>query len=259
MPQSLSVVSSKFAAARNAVAALSALFVVVALAFAAAPTAAHADRPEPIESDALRAAKEEAKRVEKLRLAAIAAQERLRHQQLAMQLAEQRRQYERFRLAADNEDLSGFAQQIARDPRIAVTPIMGDSVKNEIVVDVDARVLHFHTDSGVRVTFPVATARPDLQEYGVMRITKKRPKPTWIPTPNQRKLDPTLPQVVRPGPENPLGSRALNLSRGYLRIHGTNEPHSIGEAVSDGCIRLANEHVEMLYELVGVGMTVDIR
>lgn len=237
----------------------SALAVGAALAIVAAPSDGFANRPEPLVDPKLAAERAEAERLERLRLAEIATQQRMRRQQLAMQLAQQRRQYERYRLAVENAALSPFAQEIARDERILVSRHNGAHIPNEIVVDVERRVLHFHTEDGVRVTFPVATARPDLQEYGVMRITKKRPKPTWIPTPNQRRLDPTLPQVVRPGPENPLGSRALNLSRGYLRIHGTNEPQSIGHAVSDGCVRLANEHVELLYEMVDVGMTVEIR
>jgi lipoprotein-anchoring transpeptidase ErfK/SrfK len=67
-----------------------------------------------------------------------------------------------------------------------------------------------------------------------------------------------LPGSVGPGPNNPLGTHALNLARPYLRIHGTNEPHTIGHAASDGCIRMHNRHIAILYDLAQVGAQVTI-
>ena len=226
-------------------------------AFASAPAAA--EGPEEFDDGRLGSLRAGEARAERARLAEIAARERLRQAEVAAQLAERRRLIERYRLVSQFEELSSVAKDIARDDRIRVEVTDTNVDENEIVVDVDNRTLHFYAPSGLRVSFPVATARPDIQDYGVMRITKKRNQPTWIPTPNQRLLDPDLPAIVKPGPDNPLGSRALNLSRGYLRIHGTNEPETIGEAVSDGCVRLTNEHVELLYEMVDVGISVEIR
>ncbi len=145
----------------------------------------------------------------------------------------------------------------AREARIV--PNTGKGRVGEIEVLVSERKLRFVHTSGCVIELPVGTARPGIQFYGLTRITKKRRDPTWIPTPNQRRLYRNLPTAVPPGPRNPLGSRALNLAQGNLRIHGTNEPYTIGSAVSDGCIRMFNAHIEALFELVKVGALVTIR
>ncbi len=184
----------------------------------------------------------------------------LRHaQQSARQRAMLRKLAKRKALLHDSKRLRQIADSLAIDGAVEVAEATLEEAEHPIVVDLGERKLHYYDSAGVRLTFPITSPRPSEEEFGVMRVTKKRDQPIWIPTPNQRKLDPTLPKVVRPGPENPLGSRALNLSRGYLRIHGTNEPETIGQAVSDGCYRMYNTHVEMLFDLVDVGMTVMVR
>jgi lipoprotein-anchoring transpeptidase ErfK/SrfK len=128
--------------------------------------------------------------------------------------------------------------------------------KGTILVRVQAKKLYFYRDTGTAYEFRIGTARPGIQFYGRTRVTAKRRNPTWIPTRNQRKLYGNLPASVPPGPKNPLGTRALNLAQGNLRIHGTNEPDTIGKAVSDGCIRLDNADIERLFELVSIGARV---
>ena len=87
-------------------------------------------------------------------------------------------------------------------------------------------------------------------------MTQKREQPIWVPTRNQRRLYRGLPSRVVPGPDNPLGSRAINLAGGNLRIHGTNEPATIGYALSDGCIRMRDVDIEHLFQRIKVGALV---
>lgn len=146
-----------------------------------------------------------------------------------------------------------IALLLATDKTVSVRRSLPDEAgRNDILVDIDQRRLLYFRE-GFVLEFPVATARPRIQKYGNYRVTLKRDQPTWIPTPNQRKLYRGLPGSVPPGPNNPLGSKALNLSSGNLRIHGTNRPDQIGLAVSDGCVRMFNEHIDALFALVDVG------
>lgn len=230
-------------------------------AFALATTVgtARAEGPEPeffVRSDH---AEEEQRHLQVAHLQSLEAARLERQAQLERNRKKIRELSERRELLERVADFRPLIDSLTRDKKIEVADARLEDPAHPIIVDVDARELHFYSPAGIRLTFPVATALPEMQEYGVMSITKKRDLPIWIPTPSQRERDPTLPRAVLPGPDNPLGTRALNLSRGYLRIHGTNEPHTVGQAVSDGCIRLSNIHVELLYELIDVGMKVEIR
>lgn len=125
-----------------------------------------------------------------------------------------------------------------------------------IVIETAAKVLHFVEGDGSVVSWPIAVGREGAQWKGTTHVTGKRKNPEWRLTPNMRKRDPSLPEVVAPGPSNPLGARAIYLAEGYLRIHGTNAPSSIGTAASSGCFRMHNEHVSDLYERVRAGAKV---
>lgn len=125
-----------------------------------------------------------------------------------------------------------------------------------IVINTGGRVLHFIEDETTMRTYPIAVGREGAQWIGTTKVTHKRKNPEWRPTPNMRKRNPKLPEVVRAGPSNPLGARAIYLAEGYLRIHGTNDPKSIGKAASSGCYRMHNEDVSELFELVHSGAKV---
>lgn len=127
-----------------------------------------------------------------------------------------------------------------------------------IVIETAERLLHFVEGEGRVRTYRIAVGREGAQWTGTTRVTGKRKNPEWRPTPNMRKRNPGLPAVVPPGPSNPLGIRAIYLAEGYLRIHGTNDPSSIGKAVSSGCFRMRNEDVAELYELVRPWATVKV-
>jgi L,D-transpeptidase ErfK/SrfK len=112
-------------------------------------------------------------------------------------------------------------------------------------------------------TYPIGIGRVGWETpLGVTRVTSKARDPSWyVPASVRREhaeLGDPLPSVVPPGPDNPLGSRVLQLEMpGYL-IHGTNQPYGVGMRVSHGCIRLYPENIELLYELVDIGETVTI-
>jgi lipoprotein-anchoring transpeptidase ErfK/SrfK len=125
-----------------------------------------------------------------------------------------------------------------------------------IVVDTPNRFLYLVLGNGRAVRYGIGVGRPGFEWAGVKKITRKAEWPGWTPPPEMLKRRPDLPRFMEGGPENPLGARALYLGSSLYRIHGTNEPHTIGQNVSSGCIRMMNEDVTDLYERVRVGTTV---
>lgn len=132
----------------------------------------------------------------------------------------------------------------------------GDEELGTIVIITGDRTLHLVGENGMRTSYPIAVGREGMQWFGETYVTHKRKNPEWRPTPNMRKKDPSLPEVVKPGPKNPLGDRAIYLAEGYLRIHGTNNPKSIGSDASSGCFRLYTDDIHELYEAVEPGAKV---
>lgn len=149
-----------------------------------------------------------------------------------------------------------------RQPRAAPPDMGGGRWAGEapgtVVIETRGRRLHFVADGGEVLTWPIAVGREGAQWKGDTKVTHKRKNPEWRPTPNMRRRDPSLPAVVAPGPRNPMGIRAIYLAEGYLRIHGTNAPGSIGTAASSGCFRMHNEDVAHLFELVQPGALVRV-
>ena len=132
-----------------------------------------------------------------------------------------------------------------------------------IHVDAVARFLYHIETGGTAMRYGVAIARGDLYIPGIYTIQRKAKWPGWTPTQNMIRRDPDLYAQhaggVKPGPTNPLGSRALYLYRGsrdsYLRIHGTPEPGTIGGRASSGCVRMVMPHINDLYDNVATGVT----
>jgi lipoprotein-anchoring transpeptidase ErfK/SrfK len=129
-----------------------------------------------------------------------------------------------------------------------------------ILVDTDARYLYYVLPQGRAIRYGVTVGEEALAFSGVAHVGRKAEWPDWIPTPEiQERLGP-LPARVRGGPANPLGARGLYLFQGskdtLYRIHGTNQPEYIGQAISSGCIRMTNEDVIDLYNRVKPGATV---
>lgn len=134
-----------------------------------------------------------------------------------------------------------------------------DTLKNgAILCDTEARALHYWSeDESIFRIYPTSIPLTDeLTRRGRTEVTLKRLGPDWRPTPNMLERNPDLPKYVGPGPENPLGTHALNLSWQYYRIHGTNDVRKIGRRSSNGCIGLFNNQIEELFALAKVGTQV---
>jgi lipoprotein-anchoring transpeptidase ErfK/SrfK len=129
-----------------------------------------------------------------------------------------------------------------------------------ILVDTDSRYLYYVLPEGKAIRYGVAVGEEALAFAGVATVGRMAEWPDWIPTPEiQARLGPYPPRISG-GPANPLGARALYLYQGnkdtLYRIHGTNQPEYIGQAISSGCIRMTNEDVIDLFDRVKQGATV---
>jgi lipoprotein-anchoring transpeptidase ErfK/SrfK len=125
-----------------------------------------------------------------------------------------------------------------------------------IVIDSGERRLYLVMPDGKAMRYGVGVGRPGFDWAGSQTISRKQEWPTWTPPAQMLKRRPDLPRFMPGGPENPMGARALYLGSTLYRIHGSNEPETIGQAVSSGCIRMLNEDVIDLYERVRVGTRV---
>jgi L,D-transpeptidase ErfK/SrfK len=132
------------------------------------------------------------------------------------------------------------------------------SVSNDaILVKVNDRVLHYWGSDGFYRIYPTSVPlTEEMTRRGRTSVTLKRPDPDWRPTANMLERRPDLPTYVPPGPDNPLGIRALNLGWPAYRIHGTNDIRKIGRQSSSGCIGLFNEHILEVYDRAQVGTPV---
>jgi lipoprotein-anchoring transpeptidase ErfK/SrfK len=144
------------------------------------------------------------------------------------------------------------------DPRFdrQVVAYDGPHKAGTIVIDTNERFLYLVQSDGTAMRYGVGVGRPGFEWAGRKTITRKAEWPDWRPPAEMLRRRPDLPTFMEGGPKNPLGARALYLGSSLYRIHGSNEPHTIGQAVSSGCIRMRNEDVIDLYERVGIGTTV---
>ena len=129
-----------------------------------------------------------------------------------------------------------------------------------ITVDTRSRRLYLSLGGGQAIAYGIGVGRRGFEWRGVAHVGRKASWPGWTPPPEMLRRRPDLPRHMNGGIENPLGARALYLYRGgkdtMFRIHGTNEPDTIGQAVSSGCIRMMNADVIDLYQRVGTGTRV---
>ncbi len=125
-----------------------------------------------------------------------------------------------------------------------------------IVIDTPNKFLYLVEPGGRAIRYGVGVGRPGFEWAGVKQISRKAEWPGWTPPPQMLLRRPDLPRHMDGGPGNPLGARALYLGSSMFRIHGTNEPWTIGQNVSSGCIRMMNDDVIDLYGRVKVGTKV---
>jgi lipoprotein-anchoring transpeptidase ErfK/SrfK len=127
----------------------------------------------------------------------------------------------------------------------------------DIVINTKERRLYLIKPDGEALRYGIGVGRVGFQWAGVHKITAKKENPTWTPPPQMRARQKGLPAFMKGGDENnPLGVRAMYLGSTLYRIHGSNDPESIGEAESSGCFRMTNDDVKDLYDRVPVGTTV---
>jgi lipoprotein-anchoring transpeptidase ErfK/SrfK len=143
-------------------------------------------------------------------------------------------------------------------PRTTVN-YAGKHAPGTIIISTGERRLYFVTGSGQAIRYGIGVGREGFAWAGVSSVSAKREWPDWTPPPQMLKRRPDLPRFMKGGPDNPLGARAMYLGSSLYRIHGSNEPETIGQAVSSGCIRLTNDDVIDLYNRVRIGAKVIVQ
>ena len=148
------------------------------------------------------------------------------------------------------DEWGGKRQVVDFDPKYSA---------DQVIVSFGDRRLYLITQKGKAISYPIAVPREQSRWEGTTTVSSKKENPSWRPTPDMLRENPKLPTWVPGGhPMNPLGVRAMYLGASTYRIHGTDAPWTIGQAVSKGCIRMINEDVLDLYPRVPVGMKVTV-
>ena len=146
----------------------------------------------------------------------------------------------------------------AVDPRFMRQEVgyEGKEAAGTVIIDTRERLLYLVQGGGRATRYGIGVGRPGFTWSGVHHISQKREWPDWTPPAEMLRRRPDLPRHMEGGPDNPLGARAMYLGSTLYRIHGSNEPWTIGTQVSSGCIRMRNEDVIDLYSRVKVGTKV---
>jgi lipoprotein-anchoring transpeptidase ErfK/SrfK len=160
--------------------------------------------------------------------------------------------YQSTALAYAPEASQPAARRIPRE----IVAFNGPYAPGTVVVSTSERRLYFVLSGQRAVKYGIGVGRAGFDWSGRQTISRKQEWPDWIPPAEMLERRPDLPRYMAGGPENPLGARAMYLGGTLYRIHGSNEPETIGTAVSSGCIRMLNEDVVDLYDRVKVGTTV---
>jgi lipoprotein-anchoring transpeptidase ErfK/SrfK len=158
------------------------------------------------------------------------------------------------------DGLFGVSEGLSSQYRRQTVRYEGDYAPGTIVIDTANKYLYHVQGDGTATRYGVGVGRQGFLWKGRAYVGDKREWPGWTPPPAMRQREPWLPAHMPGGPENPLGARAMYLYRDgadtLYRIHGTNQPDTIGQALSSGCIRMLNADIEHLYERVQRGTKV---
>ena len=158
--------------------------------------------------------------------------------------------------AVEGPGVTYYRGRLASKIRRETVSYDGKQRPGTIIVNTKERRLYYVMDNGKALKYGIGVGRPGFQWSGTHHVTRKAEWPGWTPPPAMRKRQPGLPHYMEGGPNNPLGARALYIGSTVYRIHGSNEPWTIGNAVSSGCIRMTNDDVIDLYSRVTVGSQV---
>jgi lipoprotein-anchoring transpeptidase ErfK/SrfK len=153
-------------------------------------------------------------------------------------------------------DTASSSDELPAPLRRQVVPYQTSEAPGTIIIDTAHTFLYLTLGDGKALRYGIGVGRQGFTWSGVETIVRKAEWPDWIPPTEMIARQPYLPRWVAGGPGNPLGARALYLGNTEYRIHGTNDPTTIGKYISSGCIRLRNEDVIDLYNRVGVGTKV---
>ncbi|ETR78835.1 ATP synthase [Afipia sp. P52-10] len=156
------------------------------------------------------------------------------------------------------EDDSGTSELAARFRR-QIVAYSGAEAPGTVIIDTPNTYLYYVLGGGRAVRYGIGVGREGFTWSGVQTISRKAEWPDWTPPPEMVARQPYLPRFVAGGPGNPLGARAMYLGGTMYRIHGTNDPSTIGRRVSSGCIRMTNDDVADLYARVGIGTKVVVK
>jgi lipoprotein-anchoring transpeptidase ErfK/SrfK len=140
--------------------------------------------------------------------------------------------------------------------RRAVVAFNSTEAPGTVIIDTGNTALYYVLGQGKAIRYGVGVGREGFTWSGVQTISRKAEWPDWHPPTEMIARQPYLPRFMAGGPGNPLGARAMYLGSSVYRIHGTNNPSTIGKFVSSGCIRLTNEDVSDLFSRVDVGTKV---
>jgi lipoprotein-anchoring transpeptidase ErfK/SrfK len=140
-----------------------------------------------------------------------------------------------------------------------IVPFHTSEASGTIIIDTGERYLYLVQPNDLAIRYGIGVGRVGFQWSGVERVSQKQEWPDWRAPSEMVGRQPYLPRFMAGGPGNPLGARALYLGHSVFRLHGTNQPETIGHAVSSGCFRLDNADVVDLYDRVQVGAKVLIR
>jgi len=172
--------------------------------------------------------------------------------------------------AVPGQDEMNIGDQPGYQPSPAEEQLTGAYAKQEvffrtaqspgtIIIDTQDRFLYLIQGNNRALRYGIGVGRVGFTWSGLERISRKQEWPDWRPPPEMIERQPYLPRFMAGGPGNPLGARAMYLGSTVYRIHGTNQPETIGHAISSGCFRLVNADVIDLYNRVPVGTKVIIK
>jgi lipoprotein-anchoring transpeptidase ErfK/SrfK len=169
-----------------------------------------------------------------------------------------------FAQSSDPGDQPGYvpsSEEEQLDPKWQKTVVFyrTSEAPGTIIIDTNQRFLYVVQGGGRALRYGIGVGRVGFQWQGLVKITRKLEWPDWTPPKEMIERQPYLPRWMAGGPGNPLGARALYLGHTVYRIHGTNQPQTIGTAISSGCFRLTNPDVIDLYAQVPIGTKVIVR
>ena len=153
---------------------------------------------------------------------------------------------------------ANFFAMLNHVPRIVVS-FPTNQRPGTVIVRTNERRLYLVLGNGQALRYGIGVGREGFTWSGVATVTAKREWPDWTPPEEMLRRKPELPRHMAGGPDNPLGARALYLGDSLYRIHGSNEPWTIGTAATSGCIRLTNDDVIDLYSRVPLGAIVIVQ